>query len=66
MMMTSDQLGKIETQISETQAKIDDLEKLGKAAPKGTIRGLRARIAALQAMVPVSKYDPPIETGDAR
>jgi hypothetical protein len=67
--MTSDQLGKLATQMSETSAKIAELEALGKDAPRGTIRGLKARLDAIRAVFTQGggvADRARIETGDAR
>jgi hypothetical protein len=67
--MTSDQLGKLATQMSDTSTRIAELEALGKDAPKGTIRGLKARLDALHAVFTQGggvASRARIETGDAR
>ena len=50
MTMTADQLGRLATQMSETSDKIERLKDMGKDAPKGTLRGLQARLDSLRAV----------------
>ena len=50
MVVSTDQLAKLETQIVELSDKICGLQDMGKDAPKGTIRGLQQRLRALVAM----------------
>jgi hypothetical protein len=67
--MTSDQLGKLATQMAETSDKIARLKDMGKDAPKGTIRGLEQRLDALRAVFTEGggiNERARIETGHAR